>query len=1532
MRKKVAKRILKILLWFIGVIIALDLLLVTLILIPPIQQFTLLKVSKLLTNITGGEIAIDKIYLSPTLTLNAKNVAIKDHHGNNMIFAAKLKGRINFTQSGKRKITLSFAKLDEGEVVLRKYSGEESVNIAIWAKGFKKEVKRDPTFKLLFEKINLDDVRFVLILDDKRLYKEDNTIDYGYFELQHIRLNVENFLVFGPDISCKIKSLTLSQYTGFEISSFTGDFRIYAQGLTVDDLHFTTPNSIFSGDFAFRYNDFPDYADFVNKIYFDTQIKSASIDFKDITYFAPAIEGMDNTLIASGYVGGTVNHLQTKDIYFKFKQQTFIAGDFSLKDVLDFKNSSWNMRIKNSNINLSELTQFKLPKGKTLSFSETVRKINYSKISGFFNGTLTNFKTNLDVETNLGKVECSVNTSPQDNMLYYTGGISCKDLNIAKLLNQPKYLNQIDLKSSFDGEANLEDGIKGVFSSMAIKARGAISDIDILGYPVKDVSFSGSYDKKNLNLALQSADSLASFKVKGNLNFANDVPHIETTLTKANFKLNDLFSHYPHKIDTATAKGVETVILKIQQISNFELVVDSITLAMRGNNFDNFNGFVGMDNVKLTNGVKTSRIDWFRLNAINPPNLPHQYIVHSNAVNLSLKTNYDFQDVKSVFYNAAYHYLPKLIDKNGTFAAEHEVNSTHSNPFLDLEVQLFYCRNLFELILPKLDISRNTTASVHFGKTEKEHKIQITSPQITYSGLGKINNLTLTGAPDENNMLLLDLKCDSLIKYQKAERLSFSKIDVQTVNNSGEVRFNLFWKNPKSISISELNNINGFIWRDSTNSTTLKINDSKIFLRESMWQFTGEKNTLRFGDRGYFFDNCVLSSTLGKLSINGEISKYSDKECDILLENFDISLLNNITATKGFSFGGDMELKAKITAQNEKILVDGKSFVKGFVFNEETFGNLFLDATILDQKNLYFFGGILPNSDYPVSLPTFSYTDYLTLQNRNIGLTGNFNFKEKELRVQAMMDTLKIGFLSPFLASFSNSVTGYASGKLNFVMNPDSLYFDGKVKVKKAQLGITPLNTIYYLTDQEILFNREGIDFNNVVFKDKYNNAAKLSGFVHHKKFKDFLIDLNITTPKILAMNTQRSADNSFYGDGMVSGDVSIKGDTKQLNFTSHNIRTLPGSIITFPLSSASSVSSSRGIYFIQSSTAQNKSAEKVKPSSTVMNFDFTFDITKDADVVLDVDPIDGVLRCKTAGKLHLTYNTFTDILDLDGILSIVSGKFHMSLRNFFPRDFAIVEGGTISFAGPLTSAQINVQALYQKASSLNSLSPTLNIGRTEVSAYLGLNGNLMNPTPNFTFAFPRLTNDDLFNVFALLDTTNTQNTIRQFFTFVFLNTFIAAETGTFDSQQYLNTGVSFVSGMLSSFISNQINNFSLGFNIDKQDNYQEYSVDARAQFYNNRIVIKAGLGYAENSAANLNNNNNVVGDVSIEYLLNPEGNWRIRAFYFNDKTGTVDNIWRPQQGGGVGVTFQQEFDNRKDFSKNWVPKKKEKKQKNVSN
>ena len=1534
MLKKVGKLSLKILLWFIGIFIALDLLIVALIFVPPIQQYALLKVSKLLTNITGGEVTVSKIYLTPFFTLKAKDVAIKDHHYNNMIFASTLKGRINLAKTGKGQVCLSFAELDEGEVVLRKYSGEDNVNIAIWAKGFKKEKKKEQKFKLMFDNIILNDVRVAIILDDKRIYPDDNTIDYGFFELQHIYLNVDDFLVLGPDISCKINSLTLSQYTGFEISSFKGNFRINGQGLTLDSLHFTTPNSTFTGDFAFRYREFSDYSDFVNLINFDTKVKSASVAMKDVIYFAPAIEGMDNQFVFSGYVGGTVNHLQTKNMYVKYLFQTHFAGDFALKNVLDFKNnSSFEVVAKNANINFSELAQFKLPKGKTIALPEITNQITYARLTGKFKGSFTNFNTELIVQTNLGTLSTDIKTTRNNNHLYYSGTIACQELDVGKLLAQQQYFNKLNFKSSLEAEAVNTKNFKDLLASIALKIQGRMTQIDICGYPLKNVGFRGHYKQQQINLALRTRDSLASFVFRGSLNFAQATPIITASLAHVDVKLQEIFSHNPYLMDTDSAKGFDKFIQKIQQTQNLAFLMDSITVSMNGTQFENVNGYVIIDNAKLTNGEKTSRLDWFRMNAINRNNFPRQFQIHSNAFNVSLKTNYDLKDMVAVMNNAAHCYLPEILDKKQSFKFNEEIKSTDSVQFINLDIQLFYSRNFFEFILPKVNISQNTSANIHLGKTREEDVFEFSFPRVSYEGLGRVNNLKLTGKMEEHLFLKLKLLCDSLTVYQKkGDPFTFYEIGINTLCNRKEVQFNSSWRNPKNFSISEKNRLSGLICADTVHGISLKVADSKLFIRESQWQFVGTDNSVSLGNKSFLFNHCILSSTIGKISVNGEISKYSQKGCKILFEDFDISLLNSITSRMRMSFGGEMSLMADISTYHNDFKIEGKTFIKNFIFNEELLGDMFLDAKLLHDGTPQFTGGILSNKKpLNINLSTFTFSDYLSLPNRMIELNGKYYPKEKELRVRADIDTLKLGFLSPFLESFSHIVSGDASGQLDFIMNKDSLYFDGKVKVKSAQLGIEPLNTIYYIYNQDILFNQKGIIFHQIALKDKFNNDATLSGYVHHNKFKDFNIDLNISTPKIFVLNTQKKTDASFYGDGFVSGDISIKGDTKQLNFTSHNIKTLSGSSITFPLSSASTVSSSQGIYFVQSTSNKDFKIEQTKTLSTILNFDFIFEITKDAEVKLDLEPIDGVLRCKTAGKLHLTYNTNTDEMNLDGTLAIVSGKFNMSLKNFFPKEFTIVDGGTISFVGPLTSAQLNVSALYQKTATLNSLNPTFkNYGRTDVCAYLGLSGNLMNPIPKFTFAFPKLNNEEQLSVFAALDTANQQTGIRQFFSFVFLNTFITAQSNITPEGQSLGSGIDFVSGILNSFISNQLKNLNIGVNYVNNQNginnssYKEYSMDASVVI-KDRIKLRTNFGYAEDRGQATNSS--FVGGVDLEFPLNDAETWQMNIFFYNDKPD-IDRINpKPQQGGGIAFTYRQEFNNRKDFLESWKIKKKKKKE-----
>jgi hypothetical protein len=314
---------------------------------------------------------------------------------------------------------------------------------------------------------------------------------------------------------------------------------------------------------------------------------------------------------------------------------------------------------------------------------------------------------------------------------------------------------------------------------------------------------------------------------------------------KVNLKLYELLSHYKHPVASSAAKGFDKFILKVQKTPNLAFTVDSVAIDLSGDQLDNLNGFVRVDYARLTNGEKTSRIDRMRLNAINIPNAPHHFILHTNAVNFSLKTNYNFKDCISALSNAADYYLPTMF--KDSLASEKNIAVLPSEPFVDIDLQCFYLQNLLNLLLPKVNIATGTLAKIHLGATREKDLLQFTSSRISYAGLGRVNNINLNGKMNKDNLLVLNLQCDSISLFQKkGGTFTFSDINVTSLSSKQEIRFATSWRNPKGISINEKNHFNGMLYDDLSHNPALKISDSKLFLRESQWQFIGDKNIITY--------------------------------------------------------------------------------------------------------------------------------------------------------------------------------------------------------------------------------------------------------------------------------------------------------------------------------------------------------------------------------------------------------------------------------------------------------------------------------------------------------------------------------------------------------------------------------------------------------------------------------------------------------------------------------------------------------------
>jgi hypothetical protein len=587
--------------------------------------------------------------------------------------------------------------------------------------------------------------------------------------------------------------------------------------------------------------------------------------------------------------------------------------------------------------------------------------------------------------------------------------------------------------------------------------------------------------------------------------------------------------------------------------------------------------------------------------------------------------------------------------------------------------------------------------------------------------------------------------------------------------------------------------------------------------------------------------------------------------------------------------------------------------------NESRLGDLFLVAGINNENNIRFSGGLFNSQEVHLDynyLSEFSIRDFQNENSIIANVTGSYT--NKTFLATAEFDTLKADFLEPFLSGFSDKLTGTASGKLTFQASPEESFLDGTVHVLDAQMGIAALGTLYHVVDQDILFNKKGIFFDNMQLSDKDGNTATLSGEIRHKMFKDMQIALSIHTDRILAINTPRTTNAVFYGTGYVKGDVAITGSGDALYFKGPEIQTLSGSKIYLHVSSTNSASEADYIHFVARNDSTLTMEMTEQKSSTILNFDFTFDVNKDADVVILLDAIGGTITARADGRFQLVYQSNSE-LNLYGNLLMHSGSIRISLFDVVNSNFQLVNGGTINFDGPLENMTVNLSAYKTSKTSLTNIIPPeyLKTGNADVNSYIYLRGPLMRRIePTFGFELPN-SSEEIRNLFyTAIDTQNTENMTKQFAYFMVTNSFMPENM--FAQNTTGIPGMNMLSNMVNNMLSNVIDSkhggFGITYNKGTESTSAEYGLKANANLFNERVLMSTSIGYYDDKTVT-NAYRNIYGNLSVEYLINPSGTWRVKAYTrIGDRD---DNFYYLDEGynnyvAGAALMYKQDFDIRK--------------------
>jgi hypothetical protein len=1393
----------------------------------------------------GTNISIDGVAISVFGGIKFKDVLIRDHRKDTLIYSQRIATTV---LEGKKLLDgdLIFDGLDLHGLLfnLKTYKNEKETNLDKFIKAFETGKPSTRKFLLKANKLQIHNGHFILT-DENR----DNPKDVDFTKLN---ASVTNFLIFGPDVTTDINTMSFLDFRGLYVKNLKSKFFYTKKNIKLLNLDLLTKESKLVGTVILKYKR-EDFTNFNDKVLFDIKLKSASIASNDIRHFYKEI-GKNQHFRLKTSIKGTLNNLKLQKLKLIDDRNTEIIGDINFKNLFAKKGQQFSMYARFSKLSSKyEDLVVILPNILGNKLPSSLKKLGRFTASGITKVSTITVEANVSISTELGNVisKLAIQNINEIDKASYVGNIILENFDIGTLLEQ-KDLGKVTLNIDVDGE-----GFKQKYLNTLIK--GNVSNIDFKNYNYTNIIVDGTLESPNYTGKIAIND-----------------PNLKMTFDGL-LDLSKKDSRYDFDIKVENA-----------DLSKLKLIKDSIAIfkgdvvvQASGNNIENFQGNVYINKTSYQNVKDTYSFDDFSINSIFDASRVRTITVNSpDIVQGEIIGKYEFNQLENLVKNSF-----------GSLYTNFKPNKVKKGQFLKFNFSIY--NKIIEIFFPEISIAANTIIKGNMNSDNQEFKLNFNSPQITASE-NVVDNINVS-IDNKNPLYNAYIELDSIkTKYYKIR--DFSLINV-TMKDT--LYFRSEFKGGKNAE--DYYNLNLYHTINKENKNVVGISKSEIKFKDYLW-FLNEKeasdNQIVFDKsfENFNIDNILLTHENQSIALAGIFKGSNVKDLKLNFKDVD---LNQITPTnEKFILEGNINGEVSFK-QNNAVFQPTASIV--------------IDKLNVNKTEL---GVLNFNIEGDQSLKKFKINSNLENKNvESFNADGSFEIVNKEtiLDLNVKFDQFNVATLNSLGGNVLSNIRGSISGNAMIAGNLKKPNINGRLFLDKAGITIPYLNVDYGLSDNTIidLTDERFLFRNNTLTDTKYATKGNLNGFIEHNNFTDWKLDLTINSKRLLALDTKDSEDAAYYGTVFIDGVATIKGPTNSL-FIKVAAKSQKGTAVKIPINNAESVSDNIFLHFVTEKEKYNLANGIVDNTRNYngLELEFDFDITPDAEVEVILDRNTGHgMRGKGFGSLLFKINTLGKF-NMWGDFQAYEGTYNFKYGGLIDKKFEVKKGGSITWEGNPMKALLNLEAVYKTTANPAVLLENSSFNtKVPVEVVIGVRGDLTSPEPDFNIEFPTVTSVLKSEIQYKLN----DKDIRQTQALYLLSSggFLSPE-GV--SQSDLSGSLfETASSILGGIIQSDDDKFKVGLNFIGADRRIGRETDGRfvatiSSKINDRITINGKLGVPFGGI----NESAIVGDVEALFRVNEDGTLNLRIFNKeNDINYVGQGIGYTQ---GVGVSYEVDFDTFKEF------------------
>lgn len=463
---------------------------------------------------------------------------------------------------------------------------------------------------------------------------------------------------------------------------------------------------------------------------------------------------------------------------------------------------------------------------------------------------------------------------------------------------------------------------------------------------------------------------------------------------------------------------------------------------------------------------------------------------------------------------------------------------------------------------------------------------------------------------------------------------------------------------------------------------------------------------------------------------------------------------------------------------------------------------------------------------------------------------------------------------------------GILKGNLDFAGDKQHLLANGNMLFDNTSIKVGMIGTTFTLSPTPIQIENSTVRFNNFQLIAPNKQPLSINGNVTLQDPSNITTDLTLTASDFQLVNVAKSRRTMVYGQAYMDLNTRVRGPIDNL-FIRGAIGLLGGTDVSYIMQDAPLEVKQQNqniVTFVSfKDTTSQTTTDTVRPMR-VNGMDLLMNVNVNNQVKLGVDlSDDGENRVQLQGGGALTY-TLNPLGD-----SRFSGKYIVSggfVRYKPPviseKKFDIVSGSYVEWTGNMLDPAFNLTAIDKIRTNV-----TTDGSGTSQAVTFNVSINIRNTLSDMAVTFDLSAPENLTMQNQLASLTAEQRS-SQAMSLLIYNTYTGpGTTAKVNSSNPLNA---LIAKELNQWAQNSLKGVDLSFGINSYDatstggkQYTDYSYQMSKSLFNNRVRAIIGGKFSTDSDPTENLKENLIDDISLEYMLTKRDNIFIKLFRHTD-------------------------------------------------